>query len=169
MTDKIIGYHFLREDMRSGYGSDRRKPWKVGDTRKARGVIVPCQNGYHASPTPFDALQYAPGPVLCLVELRGNVAPHGEPVDKYAARSRKLLKAVDITRELRLFACECAERALPIYEADYPGDLRPRAAIEAARRFAGGIATSQELAAARDAETAWQREQFNTICQEALQ
>jgi hypothetical protein len=58
----------------------------------------------------------------------------------------------------RLFACDCAERALPIYERDYPGDLRPRAAIAVARRFAAGEATPGELAAARAAarEVAWE-------------
>jgi hypothetical protein len=184
MTELITGYHFLREDMRSGQGSTHRKPWVVGQTRKMRGAIIPCRNGYHASPTAFDALQYSPGPVLCLVELSGDVTPHGNPVDKYAGRSRKPLKAVDISRELRLFACECAERVLPSYEAAYPSDLRPRVAIETVRRFADGSATAQELtaawdaawaaardaawAAARDAESAWQRERFNAICQEAL-
>ena len=103
------GYHFLRDDMRSGEGATNRKPWVVGQTRRVRGVIIPCKNGYHASPTAFDALKYAPGPILCLVELSGDVTPHGAPVDKFVTGSRTLIKAVDISRELRLFACECAE------------------------------------------------------------
>lgn len=36
------------------------------------------------------------------------------------------------------FAADCAERALPIWEAHYPKDKRPRSAIEAAR--SGGAA-----------------------------
>jgi immunity protein 5 of polymorphic toxin system len=39
-------------------------------------------------------------------------------------------------RIARLFACDCAEHVLRIYEAQYPGEERPRRAIEAARRFA---------------------------------
>ena len=53
--------------------------------------------------------------------------------------------------KLRLFACDCAEQALPTYEKDYPDDKRPRKAVETARLFAEGKATQEELAAARDA------------------
>lgn len=54
-------------------------------------------------------------------------------------------------REIRLFACDCADRVLPMCEAKYPDDTRPRNAIEVARRYANGEATEQELAAAYDA------------------
>ena len=53
--------------------------------------------------------------------------------------------------KLRLFVCDCAEDALPLYERDYPGDARPRQAIETARRYAHSEATREELAAASDA------------------
>ena len=60
-------------------------------------------------------------------------------------------------QNLRLFACDCAERVLPIFEKEYPEDNRPRKAIETARLFANGEATQKEMdaawAAARDA--AW--------------
>jgi hypothetical protein len=56
-------------------------------------------------------------------------------------------------KDLRLFACDCAEHVLGIFEAKYPEDKRPRDCIATARRFASGEATEQELAAARDA--AW--------------
>lgn len=56
-------------------------------------------------------------------------------------------------REIRHFACDCAERVLPIYEKKYPDDKRPRNAIEISRKFAAGLATAEELAAARAA--AW--------------
>ena len=51
-------------------------------------------------------------------------------------------------RIARLFGCDCAEHVLPIYEAKYPGDLRPRQAIEAARRYADGLVTAAEMEAA---------------------
>ncbi len=50
-------------------------------------------------------------------------------------------------REKRLTACYMARCVLPIYEAEHPGDLRPRTAIETAERFASGQATADELAA----------------------
>ena len=54
----------------------------------------------------------------------------------------------DRDRLARLFACECAEAVLHIYEKQNPGDDRPRAAVRVARAFAEGKATSDELAAA---------------------
>lgn len=72
----------------------------------------------------------------------------------------------------RLFACDCAERVLPLFEKKYPNDKRPRQAIEVARKFANGQATQVELdaarvadlasalASARDAEEQWQLEHF---------
>lgn len=36
-------------------------------------------------------------------------------------------------RILRLWAADCAERVLPVFEQHFPGDNRPRAAVEAAR------------------------------------
>jgi hypothetical protein len=51
----------------------------------------------------------------------------------------------DRDRMARLFACECAERVLPLYERDHPDDHRPRIAIEMARRFAVGKATWADL------------------------
>ena len=62
-------------------------------------------------------------------------------------------QATERDRIARLFACDCAEAVLPIYERKYPNDKRPRNAIETARRYAVGEATAGELAAARDA--AW--------------
>ena len=56
--------------------------------------------------------------------------------------------------KLRLFARDCAEQVLPLFERDYPEDKRPRVAIETARRFANGKATQEELAAARVAARA---------------
>lgn len=39
---------------------------------------------------------------------------------------------------LREWACRCAERVLPIFEARVPGDPRPRRAVEAARALIRG-------------------------------
>ena len=56
-------------------------------------------------------------------------------------------------KEIRLLACDYAERVLPIFEKRYPDDKRPRQAIETSRRFAIGEATQDELDATRAA--AW--------------
>ena len=67
----------------------------------------------------------------------------------------------------RLFACDCAERVLHLYEKEYDNPA-PRKAIETARLYANGKATQDELdaawaaawAAARDAEQEWQLERL---------
>ncbi|MEU4246222.1 putative immunity protein [Amycolatopsis sp. NPDC026612] len=41
-------------------------------------------------------------------------------------------------RALTAWAAACASRVLPLYESRVPGDLRPAAAIDAAREFAVG-------------------------------
>ncbi len=56
-------------------------------------------------------------------------------------------------KEIRLFAADCAESVLHIYEKKYPNDDRPRKAVQAARDYANGVIGKDELAAARDA--AW--------------
>jgi len=56
----------------------------------------------------------------------------------------------------RFIAADCAELALPIYEREYPGDTRPRQAIEAARAFARGeIDAAASDAASASASAAW--------------
>src|SRR5665647_878983 len=39
-------------------------------------------------------------------------------------------------KTLAVWACDCAERALPYFESRYPNDNRPRQAIEAGREWA---------------------------------
>ncbi len=51
-------------------------------------------------------------------------------------------------RLARLFACECAESVLSLFERKFPNDNRPREAIRVARAFAEGKASGEELAAA---------------------
>ena len=60
----------------------------------------------------------------------------------------------DLTeQEQRLIGADFAERVLPLFETKYPDDDRPRNAIEAARAFARGEITKEQLAAASAA--AW--------------
>jgi len=64
------------------------------------------------------------------------------------------LRAVDgHDKEIRLFACDCAESVLHIFESEYPNDNRPKMVIETARRYANGQATKQELNV--DGSAAW--------------
>ena len=59
----------------------------------------------------------------------------------------------DQERDFRLFAADCAQDVLYIFERDYPNDMRPRNAIQAARDYANGDIDTAAWAAARAA--AW--------------
>jgi hypothetical protein len=154
----IKAFHFLRSDMAAGHGTE--PPWTVGETRTWEGPIKLCESGYHSAPSRYDALQYAPGPVACVVDV-------SEPVErddtKYVSRTRTLVAAHNVERELRLFACDCAERALQRErEMGLGPDKRSWEAIAVSRRYANGEATDEELAVARVAareaarEAAWE-------------
>src|SRR5690606_30188392 len=134
---RIRAYHFLRSDMTAGSGDEPH--WRVGEERTLEGPIALCCCGYHSAPSWYDALRYAPGPIACLVEI-------SDPVErdetKQVSRTRKLLVAVNAERELRLFACECAERALRRErECGREPDPRLWEAVRVARAFAHGQAT----------------------------
>jgi hypothetical protein len=146
-------YHFLREDMTAGFGAE--PPWTVGGRRempKAERVAL-CLKGYHSSPSWLDALQYAPGPMACIVEIPSRVS---KDTTKQVGRWRRLIAVADASRELRLFACDCAERAL-LARREAGREPAPASweAVAVARRFAVGEAAEGELraAAASDAVT----------------
>ena len=48
----------------------------------------------------------------------------------------------------RLFACDCADHVLPLFERSFPHDDRPRTAIAAARAYAYGQVSAAALAEA---------------------
>ena len=54
-------------------------------------------------------------------------------------------------KEIRLFAADCAEMVLHIYEKQHPNDDLPRKAIQAARDYANELISEEELGAASDA------------------
>ncbi len=51
---------------------------------------------------------------------------------------RALTLSEDDRRVLAVWAADCAERTLPLFEAHAPGDKRPRDAIDGGRAFARG-------------------------------
>jgi hypothetical protein len=162
-------YHFLKEDMRAGSGKE--KPWKVGEERTVPKPdrVVLCTYGYHSAPSWRDALNYAPGSVACIVEVSDPIA-HDD--SKQVSATRKLVAAKDASKELRLFTCDCAERALKRErKAGREPDERSWEVIIIARRYADGKATLEELNAAYNAayaaynaayadEIKWQRKQL---------
>ena len=118
-----------------------------GTWLEAKGPLAPCQNGLH--------LCRLGDLVSWLNEEIWEVepAPGTETIvcnDKVVVRKARLVRQLSGWNEktARLFAADCAERVLPIYEKQYPDDNRPRKAIDAARKYTLGEITKEELAAA---------------------
>ncbi len=132
-------YHFTGKTLRDG----RPLP-AIGEWLEHEGELRMCVSGLHASPTPFDALQYAPGPLLHLVELDGETIAKG---DKVVCRKRKIVASIDATDLLRKFACTVALKVIHLWDAP----LVVREYLETgdeSKRYAAGAAAG---AAARDA------------------
>jgi len=152
-------YHFISDDMRSAEDliAGRDEPWRIGETRTYIAVTLNAgdgelitQSGYQSSPTLWDAMMRADGPVACAVDIPDPLFTGGD-FDHglfQISTSRKLLAASDLSSELRLFACTCAERALPIFETAHPGNDRPRLALNIARDYACQRATAEDLQSA---------------------
>ena len=103
-----------------------------------------CRSGWHACRWE-DTLNHVAAE-LWVCDLDGLIV---EGADKVVASRLRLVEQVPVSdRVFRLWAADCAEQALPIFEAEHPGDDRPRKAIEAARLFAIGMITRKELDAA---------------------
>lgn len=87
----------------------------IGKKLVFQGKPILCEQGLHFSLHPFDALQYAPGPLLHRV-LVGGIVVHGE--DKGVCTERTILASIDATSLLRKFACDEALRAQSTYAPD---------------------------------------------------
>ena len=142
---KWLGWHFLPEDGRLRWGT--REVVVAGKTCAATGPLKMCENGMHASRRLIDALDYAPGPIVCRVNLLGERLDQD---DKSVARSRRVLWMLDATNLLHEFACQCAEDSLALVENPDPRSVK---AIAVKRAWLRGEATDEDLAAARAA--AW--------------
>ena len=157
---EVYYYHFVGDTLRDG-----RPVPPDGEWLEHVGPLIPCEAGLHASEHPFDAMRNAPGATLCLVELDGEIIPHGNPVDKVVARRRRIVRRIDATHLLRRFA---ADQALSVAHLwDIPPVVREylttldeskrTAARLAAREAAGSAAWLAAGSAMRDAawEAAW--------------
>ena len=143
----IRAYHFVGDMLRDGRPVPPVGEWLVHD-----GPMVMCESGLHASRHPFDALTYASGPVLCLVDCDEIEA---EENDKLVCRRRRIVARFDATTMLRTFARRCALDVIHLWKApqvvrDYltTGDESLRAAALAAEDEAR--AAEDEARAAED-------------------
>jgi hypothetical protein len=104
-----------------------------------------CVSGWHGSKD-GQILEWLNANIY-KIETRGKILSDN---NKFTTEQIRLVRKCEgwNKRTARLFACDCAEHVLPIFKTKYPSDERSRIAIETARRFANGKATSEELAAA---------------------
>ncbi|MCA1668925.1 MAG: hypothetical protein LC793_16320 [Thermomicrobia bacterium] len=153
ISPPLIGWKFLREDRRLGYGDGRELI--VGKSLSVEGALKLCAVGIHFAVRAVDALAYAPGAILCRVET-GDEYLLGD--DKGCARAITPLWFADATAALYEHQCDCLERMLLQYRAL---KLEPAQAewdvIAVNRRWLHGEATIDELITARATarDTAW--------------
>lgn len=142
VVERILAWHFLANNGRMRDGT----PVEVGRTYRGGRSLVLCKKGLHASVRALDALKYAPGSIVCLVECGGKII-HGS--DKLVCSERRVLSMASVVRELNLFACDAAESV-------QSGDADPRslAAIRAKRAWIEGQISDGALYDAIDA--AWE-------------
>ena len=142
-------YHFTGDTLRDGSAIPQ-----IGDWLVHKGEVVPCESGLHASDHPFDAMQYAKGGKLHLVELGDVIIANGDPVDKVASNKRKIVATIDATEVMRAFARRCALDVLPLWK-DAPEIVVRylKTGDESIRAAARDAAWAAARAAGRDA--AW--------------
>ena len=142
-------WHFVGDTLRDG-----RPIPEDGVKLVHEGILIMCQSGLHASKEPSDALQYAPGHILCYVDCGGKII-HGD--DKLVCSERTIIKRMNVEGLLWQFAREQALSVIHLWDA-------PEIVVEylktgnedlmAAAWAAAGDARAAAGAAARAAEWA---------------
>ena len=168
----MIAYHFVGKTLKDGSPVPHNGVWL-----EHNGPLKMCESGLHASLDPFDALQYAPGAILCMVEVDGEII---KDTDKLVCSRRKIIKRVNLAETLRYFARMQALSVVYLWDApdvvlDYlmTGDENIRAAARAAVMDAAWAAAMDAArAAAMDAAraAAWDaaRNKFSLLVAEAF-
>jgi hypothetical protein len=108
----IRAYHLVGIALRDGSPIP-----KDGEWLRVKGPINICHNGLHASRRVSDALQFAPGATLCLVDMSRDIAEHN---DKLVARCRRIVARFDATELLRADARASALSVLKYWKGEVP-------------------------------------------------
>jgi len=89
-------FYFAKQDKKLRYNDGRKIV--VGETHTVDCTPKVCKIGLHASVKLSDALRHAPGPILYLVEMGGDI---NKGSDKVSATKRTYLAEFDATEVLR--------------------------------------------------------------------
>jgi len=141
----IRAYHFIGATLRDGSPVPPDGEWL-----EYTGKCVMCESGLHASRHPFDALQYAPGNILCLVECDGIA---DEQLDKIVCSRRRIVAHFNATDLLRSFARQCASDVLHLLDGPLSSTQVVRDFLATGDKSLRDAARVAAEAAARDA--AW--------------
>jgi len=126
--EKVRRFKFLRDGLRSDYNDYQ---WDIGVWHTTECTEL-C-HGFNCSRRIVDAMQYVSGEILAEVEVRGT---HFDDKDKSTHAEMRIIKALKWTQADSVsLAIYAARLVLGVYESAYPGDDRPRIAIEAAERW----------------------------------
>ncbi len=95
----VLGWHFLAPDRRLGEGDGRLVQLGQTLTMKYNNTQTPgvCSYGMHASPKISAAAKYTKGPVLCRVEVWGDV-DDARSTDKFCGRHRRVIWWKELTK-----------------------------------------------------------------------
>src|SRR5271163_862501 len=103
-----VYFHFTSDKLRDGTPIPPVGEWLI----YPKPPII-CQRGLHASKHPYDALKYAPGTKLHLVELC-DITDTQE--DKVVAKGRKILLSIDSTKLLQKCSRKFAADVLALWD-----------------------------------------------------
>lgn len=148
MSETITCYRFVTDDLKSQNGDEQ---WTIGEWKKANGELELCKTGLHACKTPYQSLNYVYGNRWFKAEARGRIL---EGDDKFCSSEMRLVKEIPIT-VIHQWAIDCAYRVLPIYEQEYPNDMRPRRALEAKQAWINNPCEETAWATKDAASDAW--------------
>lgn len=130
--NKLKYLKFLDADGRGPYSGFK---WPIGKWVKTEGRLEMCRNGIHV--TTLDCATKWIHARCHPVQIRGGRLGDNHKLCVRSARLGPVFETWN-DRTARLFAADCAEHVLYIFERHQPSDTRPRDAIEVARKFANG-------------------------------
>lgn len=124
--------------------------WVLGEWADAEAAVSSVADSPEQIPCLYrsSGVMGALDEVLCEAEYEGECSAWGDMLYVERARITHVCARWTSTTA-RLFACDCAERTLPLYESRRRDDHRPRLAVGAGRRYARGGIGDKDLRAAR--------------------
>ena len=142
-------YKFLRAGLKSEHDGSE---WTVGEWRTVPAPTQECV-GLNASEYIQQALSYVRQPVLAKVECGGKIIK-GD--DKWTCEKMRIVAVADWTSEHSLkMAIFSARSCLDKFENKYPGNDKPRKAIEAAEAVLANDTAKNRKAARIAADAAY--------------